>query len=357
MIVRGSPRQIVVAWVATVVLLLASACSDNGADVGRSDAESPSAPTSAPTRAEPGLNTLFGRLPELSAEVGASVVTIFAGEGVGSGVVYDGNGTIVSNAHVVANAERVQIGLANGQRVRGVVLAADRATDLAVIRTDQQDLPPAEFASSLPERGTSVAAIGSPLGLENSVTAGVVSGLGRILPGAERAPALVDLIQTDAAISPGNSGGALINADGKVVGINDAYIPPTAGAVSVGFAIPAPTVTDTVDELLADGRAQHPYLGVTAAPLSPRLAESRETGTTRGVVVIDVRASSPADRAGVRPGDVITAIDDTEITAMGDLFGAIRDYDPKESASIKIRRNNETHALDVTFGRLTEARR
>ncbi|MBM7790230.1 S1C family serine protease [Tenggerimyces flavus] len=318
-------------------------------------------PTPSPsmhgTSADPDGDTsgggLFGRLPELVARVEPSVVTVFAGEGLGSGVVYNDAGVVVTNAHVVRDARKVELGLADGTRTPGTVLATDEPTDLAVIQADRRDLPAASFAATLPPRGELVVAIGSPLGFENSVTAGIVSGLGRNIPGAAQgAPALVDLIQTDAAISPGNSGGALLNTEGKIVGINDAYIPPAAGAVSLGFAIPAPTVTDTVDELLADGTAQHAYLGVAAGPLTPQVVEALALDVDAGAIVMDVAKNSPAATAGMRTGDVITAVADTKVDSVGGLLGALRDFDPGDTATMHVHRGGDTRQLKVTFGEL-----
>lgn len=153
--------------------------------------------------------------PALVEKVEPSVVTVFANSGLGSGVVYQGGGVVVTNAHVVGDTEQVELGLADGTRIGGRVVARDEVTDLAVIRAERKDLPPARFEASLPRVGEPVLAIGSPLGFENTVTAGIVSGLGREIPGAAgKNRALVDLVQTDAAISPGNSGGALVDAEG-----------------------------------------------------------------------------------------------------------------------------------------------
>src|SRR5918999_81625 len=154
-----------------------------------------------------------------------------------------------------------------------VVLAASESFDLAVLEIEGRNAPAAELADALPEVGELAVAIGNPLGFENTVTAGIVSGLHRSIPSGGLTPALVDLIQTDAPISPGNSGGALVNADGEVIGINVAYLPPgQTGAVSLGFAIPAPTAAQVVEQLLATGRVELAYLGIQPIQVTPQLA-------------------------------------------------------------------------------------
>lgn len=156
--------------------------------------------------------------------------------------------------------------------------------------------------------------MGTPLGFANSVTAGIVSGLGREIPGsAQNTRALVDLIQTDAAISPCNSGEALVNTEGEVVGINEAYIPPQQGAVSLAFAIPAPTVTDVAEKLLKTGKASHPFIGIVPTRITQEIVDALGLATTTGALVRDVVEAGPAAAAGVRTGDVITKLNDVDI--------------------------------------------
>ena len=178
---------------------------------------------------------------DIVERVAPGVVTIRTSTGLGSGVVYQPD-VVMTNQHVVAENTAMTIEFADGGKSAGTVLASDAVTDLAVVRTARKGLPPQQFRKELPRPGDGALAIGSPLGFQNSVTAGVISGLHREIPGsAAQSRALVDLIQTDAPISPGNSGGALLDTRGQVIGINDAYIPPEAGAVSLGFAIPSAT--------------------------------------------------------------------------------------------------------------------
>lgn len=297
-------------------------------------------------------STLDGALPDLVERVEPSVVTIVTGSGLGSGVVYRG-GVIVTNAHVVGQDKDVQVVLADESRVPGVVAATDTITDLAVVKTQKSNLPAATFQQALPRQGSFVMAIGSPLGLSNTVTTGVVSGLNRQIPGsAQESRAMVGLIQTDAAISPGNSGGALLNGNGQVVGVNEAYIPPQAGAVSLGFAIPAATVVSIADQLLATGTAQHPYLGIVPDRVTAQVASSLKLPNTDGVLVRDVAPGGPAAAAGLRAGDVITGLNGQKTRTLEDFLGVLRTTKPGDSAQVEFVRGGQTSTVTVTVGTL-----
>ncbi|MDN5918104.1 MAG: trypsin-like peptidase domain-containing protein [Pseudonocardia sp.] len=287
---------------------------------------------------------------EVVSRLTPSVVTVRTGEGLGSGVVYRPD-IVLTNQHVVTDAREVTVDYADGRSSPGVVLATDQVTDLAVIRTARDGLPVPEYRTELPQPGEPVLAIGSPLGFEGTVTSGIVSGLNRQIPGsAAQARALVDLIQTDAAISPGNSGGALLDAAGRVVGINEAYIPPSAGAVSLGFAIPAATAVDIADQLLVDGTATHPYLGVTLARLTPEIRRSLGVSAESGVLVVDVAAGGPAAAAGVRRGDVIVALGDRPVGSVEGLIGALRETEPEQRSSIGVLRDGRRIDSPITIG-------
>src|SRR4051794_25850468 len=243
----------------------------------------------------------------------ATVVTVLTEIGLGSGIVYKADGIIVTNAHVVAGIQDVIVALADGQQVSAKVRAVDKVSDLAVIQADRTGLPAPTFQKPLPQVGELAVVMGSPLGFEATVTSGIISGLHRQIPGSASTGApLVDLIQTDAAISPGNSGGAVLDAQGEVVGMSVAYIPPAAGAVALGFAIPAATVVDVADQLLATGTARHAYIGIQPATLTPEIARLLGTDATSGVVVMQVETPSPAAEAGIQPGDIITAFNGKE---------------------------------------------
>jgi serine protease DegQ len=342
---RGDPRRVqMVLLVLLLVAVLAGACSGEDPLPGTGGA------TVSDEAGSPGQEERadFSDIPDLVDEVQPSVVTVVTDVGEGSGVIYDDDGAIVTNAHVVADAGSIDVTFADGSRADAEVVAADPAVDLAVIRTDRDDLEAAQFSARTPAVGELAVAIGNPLGLENSVTAGIVSGLERSVPGG--GTALVGLLQTDAAISPGNSGGALVGGSGEVVGINVAYIPPAGGAVSIGFAIPSAVVVDVVDELLADGQVEHAFLGIALRPLTPQLAEQYGIGTEAGVLVIDVLPGGPADDAEVRAGDVITAINGEPVAEPGDLLAELRASDPGDRVELSLLRNGQEETVEVELG-------
>lgn len=298
---------------------------------------------------------------QVASTVGPSAVEVDVpganGErgGVGSGVIYREDGYVVTNNHVVRGAGEVEIVFADGSRETGEVVGGDEVTDLAVVRVDRNDLPAANLADSGGlVVGQMAVAIGSPQGLQSTVTAGVVSGLNRELPpeltgGAQSA--LVDLIQTDAPISPGNSGGALANRDGEVIGINVAYLPPgQTGADSIGFAIPSNTVSQVADQLIENGEAVHPYLGISLGDLTPEAAEQFGLEADAGAVVGEVIPGEPAAQAGVEVEDVIVAIDSEEVESSGDLLSALRRYAPGDTVTLTVLRNGEEIDLQVRLG-------
>ena len=308
-------------------------------------------PAPAPA-APPAPLTPFGvpSAADVVARVSPSVVTVRTGDGVGSGVVYQPD-VVITNEHVVAGATAVTIDYADGTSSDGTVLASDEVTDLAVIRTARGGLPVPEYRTELPRPGDPVLAIGSPLGFEGTVTSGIVSALNRQIPGsATQSSALVDLIQVDAAISPGNSGGALLDATGRVIGINEAYIPPAAGAVSLGFAIPAATAVDIAEQLLTDGRATHSVLGVNVARLTPEIIQAYGLGVEAGALVSRVPPGGPAAAAGVQAGDVIVALGDQEVGSIEDLLGALRDTEPGQQTSVTVMRDGQRQDLPVRIG-------
>jgi S1-C subfamily serine protease len=278
-------------------------------------------------------------IPNLVEELQPAIVSVLVqtggGGAQGSGVVWDGStGLIVTNNHVVQGASDIQVELASGERIPATVLATDPATDLAVIDVDRTDLPSAEFAPELPRVGELAIAIGNPLGFENTVTAGIVSALHRNLDQST----YIDLIQTDAPISPGNSGGALVNAQGQVIGINSAGIAPGDQANSLGFAIPSPTVISIVQQLVDGGHAGLAFLGVQSEP------------TDGGVRVTEVTPGSGAEAAGIAVGDVITAVGDEPVGSTEELVSALRAHAPGDQVTVTVARNGGTVDLQVTLG-------
>ena len=304
---------------------------------------------------------------DVAAEVEPSVVQVNVeqiqqgpagvqqGQGVGSGVIYREDGYIITNAHVVEGADEVNVAFADGTTEQGRVVGADEFTDLAVVKVDRQGLPAANFADSNNlAPGQLAVAIGSPSGFESTVTSGVISGLGREVPsrltgGAQ--PALVDLIQTDAAISPGSSGGALADADGDIVGINAAYLPPAqTGAVNIGFAIPANTATSVADQLIEDGEAVHPYLGISLTNLTPEIAQRFGIEAEQGALVTGVDPDGPSAEAGIQNGTVITAVGGTQVESAAEVISALRDFQPGESIQLTVTDGSGSREITVDLG-------
>jgi S1-C subfamily serine protease len=292
----------------------------------------------------------FANIPQVASRVQPSVVTIQTPEGLGSGVVWSADGTIVTDAHVVGTATTVDVSFADGQTSQGTVQATDAVTDLAVVKVGRTGIPAAKFDTTAPPLGDLAIALGSPLGFTNSVTAGVISGEGRSIPGsAAQTQSLVDLIQTDAAVSPGNSGGALVDGTGAVVGIVEAYIPPSQGAVALGFATPSSTVVDVVKQLLATGKAVHPYFGIQAATLTSDMQTQLGTSQKSGVAVQDVGSGSPAEKAGIHAGDVIVSVDGKPVTTAEDFVSIIRPHKPGDQVSVVYYRGSDKNTTTVTL--------
>ena len=305
-----------------------------------------------------------GTQPTVTIEPGDSLVSAIAkrvspsvvridvqgqqGNGSGSGVIYTADGTIITNAHVVNGAARVAVTLPDGSRQPAEVLGADTRSDIAVLRIDASDLPVPSFAEAAPEVGDDAVAIGSPFGLDGSVTAGIVSAVNRTV-GTPGAP-LVDMIQTDAAINPGNSGGALVNAEGQVVGINTAILSPGGGNDGIGFAIPIETARAIADQLIENGEVQHAFLGITGQDVDTDVAELYGLPVDSGAVIATVAAGTPAEEAGLQRGDIITAIDGDSVRSMQELAGRIQRYAPGDAVTLTVHRGSEELTLDVTLG-------
>jgi S1-C subfamily serine protease len=275
-------------------------------------------------------------------------------EGMGSGVIYRSDGYIITNNHVVEGSRNVEVAFADGTTAGGEVVGKDPTTDIAVVSVDRNDLPAADFASADPIVGQTAVAVGSPSGFESTVTSGIISGTGREVPaeytGGTQAPSLVDLIQTDAAISPGNSGGALADREGRVIGINVAYLPPAeTGAENIGFAIPSATAVSVADQLIENGEAVHPYLGVYLSDLSQETASRFGSPVDSGVLIEEVEPGSPADDAGIQRGDIVTAAGSEEVRSSGDLLSALRDYMPGDTVGLTVLRNGEKTTLQVNL--------
>lgn len=270
-------------------------------------------------------------------QVNPSVVNISVGVGQGSGFVYDNEGHIVTNNHVVAGARQVQVFFTDGTILPATVIGTDPSSDLAVIKVNAAGVPAkaVELGDSDALRvGQIVAAIGSPFGLESSMTTGIISALNRLYPGAAGPDGsqfnIPDIIQTDAAINPGNSGGPLLDLNGRVIGVNSAIESPVRGSSGIGYAIPANIVRTVVPQLIQNGQVQHPWLGISGGNVTPNnAAELGVTADQRGVFISSVIPGGPAAQAGLqaagssRTVDIIVGVNDQPITTFDDLLGYV----------------------------------
>jgi serine protease Do len=268
----------------------------------------------------------------VAREASPAVVSVTRGEGSGSGIIVREDGVILTNVHVVGNAQSVRIGLADGRTLEGRVLGGDPSVDVAVVRVNAKGLPAAPLGDSdRLEVGQVAIAIGNPLGLDRTVTSGVVSAVNRNPTGL----GLDGLIQTDAAISPGNSGGPLLDSQGRVIGINTVVI-RAPGSEGLGFAIPIGLATDVAEQVLTTGRVSRAYLGISMRDIDAELAAQFGLPVEEGVIVAEVGRNTPAGRAGVRPGDIIAALDGTKITQGGDLRRALRGHKPGDTVTLRL---------------------
>lgn len=277
-------------------------------------------------------------------------------QGNGSGVAYQpapGGGTfIVTNEHVVAGADRIVVRAADGESYDATLIGADPERDIAVVKVPVE-LPAIEIGDSAAlSVGDLVVAIGSPFGLSHTVTAGVVSALGRSLPqfSAGDGYPLVDVIQTDAAINPGNSGGALVDRTGKLVGINTAIYSESGASDGVGFAVPAAIALDVADQLIAGKPVEHPFLGVVGQSVDERLAEENDLPVDEGALVASITPDSGAEKAGILPDDVIVTVDDTRIRSFDDLILAVRRTSVGDVVTIGLYRDGELIDVEMTVG-------
>lgn len=300
------------------------------------------APTPAPTVPAEPANVLEAQVEGVYDQVGSAVVNITSvtyaydfffnpvpQEGTGSGFIYDDRGHIVTNYHVVENAEELSVTLANGETYSAETVGVDPSNDLAVIRIDADELPDAVTLGTLDNLrvGQFVVAIGNPFGLEQTLTVGVISSLGRVIESPD-GRFIGEAIQTDAAINPGNSGGPLLDLKGQVIGVNSQIVSPSRANAGIGFAVPVNTVKRVVPELIAEGRYPHPWLGVQLLPLTPggaqALREARmEMPVEEGLLVLEAVRGAPADQAGIRGGDRVVRMGSVRVPVGGDIITAI----------------------------------
>jgi serine protease Do len=268
--------------------------------------------------------------------------------GLGSGFIISADGYILTNAHVVADFDDVTVRLADVKReFKAKVVGVDKRTDVALIKVDAKDLPTARLGnSSQLEAGQWVAAIGSPFGFANTITAGIVSATGRSLPDETYVP----FIQTDVAVNPGNSGGPLINLKGEVVGINSLIYSRTGGYMGVSFAIPIEVALDVAKQLQQNGKVIRGRMGVGVQPLTKELAQSFKLDSATGAVVTTVEPGSPAEKAGLKPGDVILAYNGKKIEDPNELPRLVAATKPGDKAELELWRNGKRERTTVTVG-------
>lgn len=294
----------------------------------------------------------------VAAKAVPSVVSIYAtsdnASGLGSGVMLDTDGNILTNYHVIDGASSISVTI-EGTSYTASVVGSDESSDLAVIRADLQgaSVTPIEVGdSSQLVMGQWVMAIGSPYGLEQSVSTGIVSALYRstMMQSTSGNTIYTNLIQTDAAINPGNSGGALVNDQGQLVGINTLIESESGSNAGIGFAIPANYAIQVANTILSGQTVVHPYIGLTMQTVTSAAAQRYNLGTTSGAYVVNVTSGSPADSAGIQRGDIITAVDDQQITSADGLILAIRSHNVGDTVQITLVRNGREQTVSVTLG-------
>lgn len=288
-------------------------------------------------------------------------------EGAGSGAVIDSKGYILTNNHVIKDARRIEVTLADGSKWPGRLVGTDPENDLAVIRIEApaDRLKPIPLGSSQElQVGQKVLAIGNPFGLGETLTTGIISSLGRSIR-SETGSLMEDLIQTDAAINPGNSGGPLLDSEGKIIGINTAIFSPSGGSVGIGFAIPVDTAKRILPDLMEKGYVAHAWMGVSLFPLTPGLAKALDLPVGRGALVVEVTKGGPADKAGLRGGtkmvqlgnamlpvggDVITAMEGEAVNSSEELVRRIRRHKPGDQVRLRILREKKSLETTLTLG-------
>ncbi len=294
----------------------------------------------------------------VAAKAVPSVVSVYvttsSSEGLGSGVILDTEGNILTNYHVIDGADTISVTI-EGQSYTASVVGSDESSDLAVIKADLNgaSVTPIEVGdSSSLVMGQWVMAIGSPYGLEQSVSTGIVSALYRstMMQSSSGNTIYTNLIQTDAAINPGNSGGALVDSEGKLVGINTLIESESGSNAGIGFAIPANYAIQVANTIISGQQVVHPYIGLTMQTVTSAMAQRYNLGATSGAYVVEVTSGSPAETAGLQSGDIITAVDDESITSADGLILAIRSHNVGDTVTITYVRNGQEQTCQVTLG-------
>lgn len=273
-------------------------------------------------------------------------------KGTGSGFIFNSNGQILTNAHVVSGADKVTVTLKDGRSFEGKVLGSDSVTDVAVVKIDAQNLPIVGLGDSdRIQAGEWAIAIGNPLGLDNTVTSGIISAIGRSSSQVGIPDQQVQYIQTDAAINPGNSGGPLLNQRGEVIGMNTAII---KGAQGIGFAIPINKAKSIAEQLISQGKVDHPYLGVQMVEITPevlqKLPAKFQVSSDRGVLIVAVQKDSPAAKSGLQAGDVIVKLNDADVNKPENLQKLVQDSTVGSSLQLEVNRNGKPVKVSVQVG-------
>ena len=360
---RGILGGIVGGIVGAVLVVLGLAATDL-IELGGTDAPAATAPVAPEPVVErtplpdPGLGASV--IPDMADRVLPSVVRInvsgtvdLTGAGaLGSGVIYRSDGYIITNHHVIKDAAAVEVLLADGDRFAAEIVGSDVLNDLAVLRIDRDGLPAIDLRPpSEPLRvGETVVAIGSPFGLDATVTSGIISALNRDLRVPDSSDVIPAVIQTDAAINPGNSGGALVDLKGRLVGINTAIVSRTGANEGVGFAVPVRQAVVSSDQLIEQGFVRYPLLGITGTDISAAVQAELGLASRRGAVVDSVQTGSGAEAAGMRVRDVIVAVDGVPLRSMSDLVAEVRRRAPGMTVSFDVRRRDEQLRLEVVLG-------
>jgi Do/DeqQ family serine protease len=270
-------------------------------------------------------------------------------EGLGSGVIVSEQGYILTNHHVVESVDQIEVALADSRKLKARVVGTDPETDLAVLKVEKQKLPAITFAKGDQLRvGDVVLAIGNPFGVGQTVTLGIVSGLGRSHLGIT---VFENFIQTDAAINPGNSGGALVDADGNLVGVNTAIYSQTGGSMGIGYAIPVSTARQVMEQIIQKGSVTRGWVGVGVQDVTREVADAFKLPAAHGVLITQVESGGPADKAGVKLGDVLLAVNDKPVADTIGMLNTIAAMQPGQPARLKLTRNQSESEVTVTIGR------
>ena len=293
---------------------------------------------------QPGLREFFGEQFGFNQPGRRGTFRQPPQQGLGSGVIVSADGYILTNSHVVKGADTIKVTLSDGRELTAKVIGTDPQTDLAVIKVDTKDLPAITFTDSdKVEVGDMVLAVGNPFGIGQTVTSGMVSGLGRATMGLD----YEDFIQTDAAINPGNSGGALVDAQGRLVGVNTAILSRTGGFQGIGFAIPANLARNVMEQLVATGKVVRGYLGVSMQDLNADRASEFNIPSRSGALVAEVVPDSPADKAGLKAGDVITQLDGKPMKDGRQIKLAVANYAPGQKLTVEVLRDGKTKNVEI----------